>query len=167
MRATLEMTRRSFLAGDVEQPPPLPRPPWSREASVREACTACGACVTACPRNIIAADAEGRPFLEFSVAGCTTCGACADACPEPVFFRDAGPPFPHVAVVGRGCFALAGVHCQTCGDACPKGAIRFRPRLGGPPLPGLEAASCIGCGACIAVCPADAIALVPSEGGDG
>ena len=40
---------------------------------------------------------------------------------------------------GEACFAARGVVCQSCGDACPEGAIRFRPRLGGPALPTLDA----------------------------
>lgn len=74
---------------------------------------------------------------------------------------------PPVAVIGAGCLARAGVHCQSCGDACPETAIRFPPRLGGPPLPGLGADACTGCGDCLAACPADAVTLGAREAADG
>ncbi len=68
---------------------------------------------------------------------------------------------PGVAAIGDACLAGAGIHCQSCGDACPEAAIRFRPRLGGPPLPEVAPDRCTGCGDCAAVCPADAVTLQP------
>jgi ferredoxin-type protein NapF len=99
------------------------------------------------------------PQVDFSRNECTFCGKCAEACPEPVFDR-ALPAFPHAVAIGEACFAARGVVCQSCGDACPESAIRFRPRLGGPALPSLDADRCTGCGACIGPCPASAIAVV-------
>lgn len=154
----IDLGRRGFLTGRRLSRPEAIRPPWSRAASVSTACTGCGACVTACPQNIIVLDADGRPALTFDARECTFCGACAEACPEPVFDRSIAA-FPHVAAIGADCFAKRGVVCQSCGDACPETAIRFRPRLGGPALPEIAADRCSGCGACIAACPAQAVAV--------
>ena len=44
--------------------------------------------------------------------------------------------------------------------ACDTSAIRFRPRIGGVPLPEVDAAACNGCGACIAPCPVSAVQRV-------
>ncbi|SKB97807.1 ferredoxin-type protein NapF [Bosea thiooxidans] len=148
--------RRNFLTGRRLSSPDRVRPPWTRAASVDAACSGCGACVPACPQHIIALDESGRPALDFTAGECSFCGACADTCPEPVFDR-AITAFEHVAVIGSSCFAARGIVCQSCGDACPESAIRFRPRLGGPAVPELAADRCNGCGACIAVCPAGAV----------
>jgi ferredoxin-type protein NapF len=145
--------RRSFLKGRFT-PDYIVRPPWTREASVRKACTGCGVCTEVCPQAIIALD-HGYPAITFSDE-CTRCGQCADACSEPVFDRDLAA-FPHIAEIGAECFAARGIVCQSCGDFCPETAIRFAMRVGGPALPFVDASLCTGCGACIAACPTDAI----------
>lgn len=63
-------------------------------------------------------------------------------------------------VISGSCLPHSGVACMTCRDSCPEEAIRFRPRLGGPFLPEIDAAACTQCGECISSCPAHAIALV-------
>jgi ferredoxin-type protein NapF len=148
--------RRGFLRGRFVSKPKAVRPPWSREATIMAACTGCGACVTACPQDIIRLDADTHPAIDFSAKECSFCGRCAEICPEPVFDRE-GLAFQHVAVIEAACFAVRGVVCQSCGDICPEAAISFRPRIGGPAMPVLAGDRCTGCGACIGVCPADAI----------
>ncbi|MBP2445119.1 4Fe-4S dicluster domain-containing protein [Rhizobium leguminosarum] len=86
--------------------------------------------------------------------------------PATIFPPEATPAgaaggFAHYASIGDGCLAHNYVDCQACRDSCPAGAIRFRPRLGGPFVPELDAQACTGCGACIAVCPADSITMKP------
>ncbi len=71
---------------------------------------------------------------------------------------DLAPPEAVAAVIGEACFALRGVACMSCRDACAPGAIRFTLARGGA-RPSLDADACTGCGECIPVCPAGAIAL--------
>jgi ferredoxin-type protein NapF len=63
------------------------------------------------------------------------------------------------AAISPACLAGSGIHCQSCGDACTAGAIRFAHRLGGPPMPLLLTERCTGCGDCLTVCPAGAISI--------
>ncbi|AHK45444.1 NapF Ferredoxin component of periplasmic nitrate reductase [Ensifer adhaerens OV14] len=122
------------------------------------ACTGCGQCVEKCPTRIISLLDE-RPSLDFSGGECTFCGDCARACPEPVFAAEGVTRLAHVVAIGDGCLARNNVACQSCRDACPQQAIRFRPRTGGPFLPEVDVNSCSGCGACIGVCPVGAIGI--------
>jgi len=60
-----------------------PRPPRARKRALiarPEACTACGACVDACPRGAI----EVADVAVIDAVFCTGCGACLDACPNDV-----------------------------------------------------------------------------------
>ena len=157
-RSVIDRGRRNFLTGRRVSLPDRVRPPWALASSLAADCTGCGACIAACPQHIIALDESARPALDFSGGECSFCGACAEACPEPVFDRLL-PAFEHVAAAGADCFAQRGIVCQSCGDACPESAIRFRPRLGGPALPEIASDRCNGCGACVAACPAQAIAV--------
>ena len=63
---------------------------------------------------------------------------------------------PH-ARVAEGCLARHGVVCQSCRDACPEGAISFRPTLGRVATPAIDVDACTGCGDCVAPCPVAAI----------
>jgi len=78
------------------------------------------------------------------------------------FAQEPGAGEPPVAVIGSSCFALQGIACMSCRDACPTGAVRFELALGGA-RPRVEAADCTGCGDCSTACPADAIQLSSPE----
>ena len=69
------------------------------------------------------------------------------------------PPRAIKAQIADSCLAKKGVECRICGDPCLVAAIRFSPRLGGPPLPEIDTGSCTGCGDCVAPCPVAAISL--------
>lgn len=66
-----------------------------------------------------------------------------------------------VAVVLEGCLERRGIVCQACRDACGEGAMRITPVAVGLSMPVIDASRCTGCGECLAVCPASALALEP------
>lgn len=157
--------RRGFLtARPAAQVQPL-RPPWADRADMVDDCTRCGKCLAACPEGVLASDDAGFPTIDFSAGSgeCTFCRACAEACPEPVFAAAADAPWSLRPAIGDGCLARRGVHCQSCGDACPTAALSFPPRLGGPPAPRLDADACTGCGACLRGCPVGALTMERGE----
>lgn len=44
-------------------------------------CKACGICVAFCPREVLAIDEEGYPFVK-NLDACTGCGWCEIRCPD-------------------------------------------------------------------------------------
>lgn len=153
------ISRRQFLRGDVSGRKPALRPPWALEGDAfLAACTRCGDCLPVCPTKIIAI-AAGYPTVDFARGECTFCGACADACKPRALLKAEAPPWRINAQIRTNCMAFANTVCRSCGDACAAAAIRFRPRLGGAAVPEVDAGKCTGCGACVAPCPVQAIAL--------
>ena len=150
--------RRAFFRGATRLPSPV-RPPWTDDAGFGEGCTRCGDCLAACPEAILVPGDGGFPEVDFSRGACTFCGDCATSCGEGLFDRSTRPAWRHVAVIGDACLARRGVVCQSCKDACDEPAITLAYGSGRAPMPEIDAAACTGCGACIAVCPADAIAM--------
>ena len=75
--------------------------------------------------------------------------------------RSEMPP-PTVALTNR-CLAANGIYCECCRDSCEAGALRFFPQLGGVPKPTFDPELCTQCGACVEVCPQDAIRMQPKE----
>ena len=162
----VDRSRRAWLRGRPRERTPPRRPPWAA-ADFESACTRCGACLEACPQDIIVAGDGGFPEVDFNRGRgeCTFCAACADACPAPAFDRGRVPAWPLVAAIGPACLARRGIHCQSCAESCGWNAISFALAVGAPPQPVLNADACTACGACIAICPADAIATIAREAG--
>lgn len=152
-------TRRGFLTGKGLSTPAGPYPPGVTADSIRE-CSGCGACADACPAKIISMR-SGIPIVDFRLGECTFCGKCAERCPERVFPPEPATKFSSQANIGDGCLAVNFVDCQACRDVCPPAAIRFRPRIGGPFVPVLDADACTGCGACVSVCPTASVSMTP------
>lgn len=151
------LSRRTFFRGG-SRARSVRRPPWTDD-SFTDQCTRCGECLKACPEQVLFSGDGGFPEIRFEQEGCTFCGQCGEACEAPVFDLSR-VPFPWHADIKQSCLALNDIHCQSCQDACDVQAIKFRPSLGKAPAPELDADSCNGCGACLTVCPQDAINLV-------
>jgi 2-oxoglutarate ferredoxin oxidoreductase subunit delta len=50
--------------------------------SINEAwCKACNICISLCPQNVLAADADGKPVVA-QEENCMQCGACWTHCPD-------------------------------------------------------------------------------------
>ncbi|MBI5790362.1 MAG: ferredoxin-type protein NapF [Rhodocyclales bacterium] len=155
------VSRRQFMRGDFKSRPPAPRPPWAlAEELFLKACTRCGDCVPVCPTHVIVI-VRGYPEVDFKRGECTFCGACATACKPGALQNSECQIWPWAikAQVANTCLPMRGVECRICGDRCEANAIRFSPRLNGPPVAEIDAGACTGCGACVAPCPVSAISV--------
>lgn len=151
-------SRRAFLRGRVRAETPL-RPPWAlAEGDFTNMCTACHACLSACPEKVLVRGSGGYPVFDPGRGECTFCGACEAACEPRALQRDAGQaPWTLVAHASGACLPLQGVVCRSCRDACGEDAIAFAP--GALQAPAIDTDRCTGCGACVGTCPASAISL--------
>lgn len=163
----MDARRRSILRGRWADaaacaPAPPARPPWALrpDDAFTLACTRCSDCVRACPENVLAVGDGGYPVISFAAAGCSLCGDCRRVC-APGALQGEAPQlaFSWRAHIEDACLARHGVECRICGDACELRALRFVPTHGSVAEPQLQLSSCTGCGACVAVCPAGAVAL--------
>jgi ferredoxin-type protein NapF len=160
----MALSRRQFLRGNFAGRSDAIRPPWAlAEEAFIARCTRCAACIKVCPSGVIVKGRGDYPRIDFARGECTFCGECVAACRDGALQRSEDrPPWTVKAVIGARCLARQDVVCRTCGDACGLQAIRFRPRLGGASWPELDTQACTGCGACVSVCPATAIAMANS-----
>lgn len=152
-------TRRAFLRGQSGRHTAHARLPWLAAGRFVDDCTRCGQCLSACPEKIIVPFTGGFPGIDFSKGECTFCGACADSCPESLFDRSLTQPWKIKALISDGCLAKRHVMCRSCEDACTQKAMEFRPAPGRIASPEISIANCTGCGACVSVCPENAISI--------
>ena len=140
------------------------RLPWAvEEQAFTDGCTRCGDCINACPEKIIVKGRGGFPMLSFANDGCTLCQKCVQACDEPIFrpLNERGLLFH--ATISDQCFPKKGIECRSCAQACEANAIRFQFGANRLATPQLITDDCTGCGACLSICPADALSLTPSS----
>ncbi|MDP3437757.1 MAG: 4Fe-4S binding protein [Bacteroidales bacterium] len=132
-------------------------------------CTACYACVSACPNNIIqpatteyGLDGVLLPVLSFKHHFCGyECNMCTTVCPndalKPMSVED-----KQLSQIGEAQFFLEkcivytdGTDCGACDEHCPTKAITMVPYGDGSLyIPSLNVDLCIGCGGCEYICPA-------------
>ena len=135
---------------------PGPSPGREEEDAFTDACTRCGACVTACPEGIVKPGDGGFPEIDLRISECTFCRACADACKASAFDLTSTPWSLTVRVTDA-CLSVQATFCRSCGDACAERAITFPPARGGVSVPRIDASTCTGCGACVSACPVGAV----------
>lgn len=163
-----ELLRLGFLRPQTAPTPTdnVLRPPGAVQAALfSELCTACGACLEACPVGAILALVDGTPTLEPLTMPCVLCLGvpCSRVCPTGALV-----PLWHPREIRLGvarideatCLAVSGQGCSTCFEVCPfpHQAIGL---WGDPPLPNVSLSLCTGCGICAYRCPARAITVLP------
>ncbi len=141
------------------------RPPYAQdELAFLLACTRCGACITACPHEVIfplaarlGITVAGTPAMNLLYKGCHLCEGwpCVAAC-EPGALLKAGKddapawprPFARVRIDTKACLPHQGPECGACEGSCPiPGALvwdLYRPRI--------DPEHCVGCALCRDAC---------------
>ena len=137
--------------------------------NLKKNCTACQACISACPNGIIkpattqyGLDGILMPVLSFEKQFCGfDCTVCNQVCPngalKPLSLEE-----KKLTQIGRANFRLKKcivytdkTDCGACDEHCPTKAITMIPyRDTGLFIPKLNKDICIGCGGCQYVCPA-------------
>lgn len=159
---TAVISRMQFLRGDLSGGRKVLRPPWAlAENLFTSLCDRCGACIQACPENLLSPARGGFPQIDFTHGECTFCAACLQSCSRGALRQqDAARPWSLLAVIGSQCLLERGVTCLTCGEQCETRAIRIPP---GARRPQFDPALCNGCGACVRPCPSAAIQIRQQE----
>jgi ferredoxin-type protein NapF len=152
------------------------RPPGSLpEKQFKTACLRCGNCGKACPTNIIQScfdpsDGIGvlTPRIEFKTGyclpGCTVCGSvCSSGAIRKFTNQDKTKLYMGIAIIERdGCLLSEHKECDLCSRYCDYDAIDIRPSNGDlSAWPEIIADKCVGCGACMLVCPVSVIQVWP------
>lgn len=184
MSSEIDLGRRSLFKGKYMPTASMLLPPWSvDQTSFLETCTRCGDCVAECPENILMPGSGGFPTTNFKHNECTFCGDCVSACPSGALTRTTVTnqaedqidyqsnesrdiPWFQAPIISDQCLTQQGVVCRSCGDACEPEAIIFnwRESAGGSrgvAVPSVDNDLCNGCGACISICPNNALTMQP------
>lgn len=158
------------LTGDTGADTPI-LPPGARNIKAfKDACTACHACVAACPNKIIkpasfeyGIDGIMLPTIKYSKKYCSyECNACAQTCPHGALQHLTLEEKQHTQIATAvyepsNCIVNSeGFKCGACAKNCPVGAIQMTETASesGIFLPVIDSSKCIGCGACEYACPA-------------
>lgn len=167
-----KVSAESFAGG--ENNPILP--PGARNLTAfKDACTACHACIAACPNNIIkpasfeyGIDGIMLPTLKYDKGSCDyDCNICSQTCPHEALqhlsLEEKQKTQIGTAIyVAENCVInIDDVNCGACSRVCPVNAISMVEVAGLNPAsaenqifnPVVDALKCIGCGACEETCP--------------
>ena len=136
----------------------------------KSSCTACHACVAACPSKIIkpasfeyGLDGIMLPVIKYNDGYCRyDCNKCTQVCPNGALAHISLEMKQKTQIAlakydASSCVVVTdGVKCGACSRKCPAGAINMKenPAVPGQYLPSIDQSKCIGCGACHDICPA-------------
>jgi polyferredoxin len=139
---------------------------------LKESCTACQACVSACPKGIIhpavteyGLDGLMMPVISYEHGYCDyDCHACSDVCPAGALVHipleeKRKTQIGEVYFIAKNCLVpKLDANCGQCAKHCPTGAITLVRLTTGKMFPRITEETrglCIGCGKCEYYCPAD------------
>lgn len=165
---TLSLPLRGVASGILESPYAAPIVPPGAVGASRFArqCTACHACVAACPQQVIqpamaAYERVGtmQPVMDFTHGYCAyECNRCGQVCPTGAI-APLGLAEKKLTRIGKVrliedlCVVYTrNEDCGACAELCPTHAV-YTEEEDGVLYPKTHAELCIGCGACEHICP--------------
>ena len=157
------------------------RPPFAlNEFEFLLHCTRCGACVDACPNEVIhlydnseSIALQQTPYLDLDQNACLLCHdwPCAVACPTlaisntDTLIIDTStlrvfPKLAHIQLDTQRCLPYLGPECGACRGSCPlPDALVFDTME----KPHINTEQCTGCGQCVHACITDPSAISINE----
>lgn len=160
---------KKYLSSSTETENGIAPPGAISVSNLKNNCTTCQACVSACPNGIIK-PATGEygingllmPVLSFEKHFCGyDCNVCTQVCPNgaliPLSLEDKKlTQIGQVRFYEEKCIVVTdNTACGACDEHCPTKAITMVPYgEAGLTIPVVDRNICIGCGGCEYVCPA-------------
>jgi len=157
---TFNTSKRVLFNRIINRNPEYIRPPWAiDEYDFVDICRNCKACLEVCPESIIELDSRNQPIINFQKGECTFCSDCVSVCESGALSKLSNQALPWYAKVelSEGCLAVKDILCRSCGEVCEHRAIHFPLTAKGIVSPEINREKCNGCGACIAICPTQAL----------
>lgn len=159
-------------------------PPGALSAShFARHCTACQLCVSQCPENVLRPSGRlmtlMQPEMSYERGWCRPgCNRCSQVCPTKAIVpmnhgEKASVQIGCAVWIRENCLTLSrptgdgvAVRCGRCAEVCPNEAITMVADKQQPDslVPVVNAARCIGCGACEHFCPARPFSAIYVEG---
>lgn len=147
--------------------------------NMKDHCTACQLCISACPNNILSPSGKlatfMQPALSFERGYCRPeCVECSQVCPTGAIRTITTADKSAIAIglavwIKDNCVVNRDdVPCDNCERHCPTKAISLVERnpgqKGSLKVPVIDKELCIGCGACENLCPARPFSAIYVEG---
>lgn len=135
-------------------------------------CLRCGNCIRTCPTNIIQRNISPNswykwmtPKIDFTASYCLSdCNQCGSVCPSGAI-----SPFTLAAkkqlvlakaeIDLKNCLLQIPEECDRCKSACDYDAIQMSELNSGLVLPIVNRERCVGCAACMHICPEEIICI--------
>lgn len=152
---------------DSQSTHPIMPPSAGNKTDFSYKCTACHACITHCPSQILkpAALQYGigymlKPYVKFDTGYCNhECKVCIDICPNHAL-KKISTEEKKLLSIGVAQFKQDAcivyteeTSCGACSEHCPTQAVKMVPYKGHLTIPEIDSSICIGCGGCEYICP--------------
>ena len=155
-------------------------PPGSLNArNMKNSCTACQLCITACPNGVLRPSSQLETFMQpqmsYEKGYCRPeCTICSEVCPAGAITKiskddKSAIQIGHAVWNKETCIPIADNQpCGNCERHCPTDAIVMIPSDANNPeslkVPVVNTERCIGCGACEHLCPSRPLSAIYVEG---